>query len=371
MDWGLGHAARCVPIIRKLIERNAEVIIAADNLPLAFLKKEFPGLKFLRFPSYKITYPSDGSMVFRMMLSIPKILRGIKQEHALLEQIIKENNIDIVISDNRYGLWNDKVYTVFITHQIMIKCPALMKIFEPVLAGITSKFISRYNECWIPDIEGNENMSGDLSHKYKLPQNAYYIGLLSRFGDSRELGVKSREIVTERTDIKENIDLLIILSGPEPQRTILEEKLLSGLQSPDFDLNKNNVVLVRGIYETAYNSQFSNLQSQICIYSHLESEKLHLLINSSELILCRPGYSGIMDLAVMGKKAVFIPTPGQTEQEYLAEYLLRKKLFFYMKQKDFELKNAIEESKNYKGIQIKNDESKLDEKVDKVLSIKF
>ncbi len=360
MDWGLGHAARCVPIIRKLIEKNAEVIIAADNQPIAFLKKEFPELKFLRFPSYRITYPSNGSMVFRMLLSIPKILRGIKQEHALLEQIIKENNIDIVISDNRYGLWNDKVYTVFITHQILIKCPAWMKMFEPVLAGITRKLISRYNECWIPDLEGDENLSGDLSHKYSLPQNAHYIGLLSRF-DSKVKSSKNDE----------KIDVLIILSGPEPQRTKLEEKLLSGLQLPEFNLNKYNVVLVRGIYESTDNSQFSNLQSQICIYSHLETEKLHQFIDNSELILCRSGYSGIMDLAVMGKKAVFIPTPGQTEQEYLAEYLFRKKLFYYMKQNDFDLSKAIKASEDYNGIQIRNDESKLDERIEKVLSIKF
>ena len=144
MDWGLGHAARCVPVIKKLIQQNAEVFIAADNQPYTFLKKEFPDIKLLHFPSYRIKYPAKGSMVFTMLLSIPKILQGIRKEHKLLEHIIKENNIDIVISDNRYGLWTKssksnvqssklKPYSIFITHQLIIKCPPFLK---PVLSSI-------------------------------------------------------------------------------------------------------------------------------------------------------------------------------------------------------------------------------------------
>jgi spore coat polysaccharide biosynthesis predicted glycosyltransferase SpsG len=412
MDWGLGHATRCVSIIRKLTEKNAEVIIAADNQPYAFLKKEFPELMFLRFQSYKISYPAKGSMVFAMLLSIPKILRGIRKEHKLLEQIIKEYNIDIVISDNRYGLFvksqkskvksqnftaktlrhkesqKSIVYTVFITHQVLIKCPSWLKMFEPVLAYITRKFISKYNECWIPDLESGSqksevgsqkseitgiNLSGDLSHKYTLPQNAYYIGLLSRF----ESNIKTSEVV-------EKIDLLIILSGPEPQRTILEQKIVSGfmfIRNNNFNTNElmlsqssgqvsglnYKVIIVQG---KADKDEERKLSENIFIYSHLETEKLYQLIKSSELIICRPGYSGIMDMAVMGKKAIFIPTPGQTEQEYLAEYLYEKHLFYYMKQKDFDLEKAIKESENYNGIQINNDDSMLDERIEKVLSVK-
>ncbi len=334
MDWGIGHATRCVPLIKKLIENDANVIIAADKRPLAFLKREFPNLKFIKLSGYNISYSRKGNMVLKTLLSIPKILFGICKEHKLLKYIINIYNIDVVISDNRYGLWNKNIKSIFITHQIMIKCPKSIKFIEFFLFHLSKFFITKYDECWVPDYKGSINLSGDLSHKYKAPSNTYFIGPLSRFYSDNDKSLEH--------EIK--YDLLVILSGPEPQRTILEEKILFQLKNK---CSKLNTVIARGITEE--DKQY-NISENIKVFSHLESEKMKYYIQRSNLIVCRPGYSSIMDIIALGKNAVFIPTQGQTEQEYLSEYYLNKNIFFTTSQNNLNLMDAVKQSDYYSGI---------------------
>ena len=342
LDWGLGHATRCIPIIKELIKRNCNVIIGADNRPLALLKTEFPDLTFIKLPGYQINYPSNGNMVGKMMLSIPKITKGIKKEHSLLDELIKQYKIDAVISDNRYGLWSDKIPSIFITHQINIKSP----IGSSLLKKINEGYISKYDECWIPDYENVDNLSGELSHGCVLPISSQFIGPLSRFSSPAMEGNIEHE-------------LGIILSGPEPQRTILEDILLKQLNH----LEKSTIV-VRGVTDNA-----STLDSNpmIKITNHLPASQLELAINKSRLIICRPGYSSLMDLSVLGKKAILIPTPGQTEQEYLAELHMQKGNYYSMSQKNINLENAIIESANYHGIEMQHDHTVLKKCIDRLL----
>jgi uncharacterized protein (TIGR00661 family) len=344
LDWGLGHATRCVPIINNLISSGAHVIIAADKRPLAFLKKEFPDLSVVNFPGYDITYQNKGSLALRMLLILPKILLGIYYEHKLLNKIIEEYSIDIVISDNRFGLWSKKVKTIFITHQILIKNPFNSVRIEKFFYTINKFFIKNFNECWIPDFEGDDNLSGDLSHKYKLPVKTFFIGPLSRFNGT--IGA---------TAIEET-DLLVILSGPEPQRSIFEELVLKELSS-----NELKAIVVRGIPED--NSDKGKHIGNLSIYPHLPTEILQQLILNSRLILCRSGYSTVMDLAVLGKKAILIPTPGQTEQEYLATYFVSKKYFYSIPQKAFNLDAALLKSVDFNGVKFYNDYLTLKERI--------
>ena len=209
LDWGLGHATRCIPIIKYLLEKKCEVVIGADGRPLQLLQKEFSALEFVVMPGYNISYPKDGSMVLKMAIQIPKILTGIKHEHELLKKIIKEKKIDAVISDNRFGLWSGEVPCVFITHQLMVKSP----FGEKIIHQLNKNYISKYSECWVPDHSGENNLSGDLSHKFSLPKNVKFIGALSRF--------------TNEFILQKKYDLLIILSGPESQRTVFEKKQYS------------------------------------------------------------------------------------------------------------------------------------------------
>lgn len=324
LDWGLGHATRCIPIIRLLLQKNAEIIIAADGRPMELLKQEFPNLEFVRLKGYNINYPTQGSMVWKMFLSIPKILKGIREEHNALQKIIQEKKIDIVISDNRFGLWNKQIKSVFITHQLMIKAP----FGEKLLHLINLYYIKKYDHCWVPDVEKENNLSGDLSHKYKLPANAKFIGPLSRF---------------ERNSTpKENYqyDVMAIISGPEPQRSIFEKII-----SEQAIKSKLKVLIVLGTPEKTKTEE----RGAVKIVSHLHTYEMQQAIGNTAIVIARSGYSTIMDLAVLGKKAIFVTTPGQTEQEYLAEDLMQKKIAYYQKQSEFNLLNALKEAKHYKG----------------------
>jgi len=338
LDWGLGHATRCIPIIRLLKEKNAEVIIAADGRPFDLLKQEFPNLEFVRLKGYDIQYSEKGSMIWKMILSIPKILKGFKIEHQQLDKIIDEYKIDCVISDNRYGCWNKKVKSVFMTHQLMIKTP----FAEKVLHKIILSYIKKYDECWVPDLEGENNLSGDLAHKYPLPANTFYIGALSRFTKTKTSNFE--------------YDVMAIVSGPEPQRSVFEKIISEQLQKTNL-----KALLVLGKTEI---EQKIEIKGNVKIVSHLRASEMQDAILRSKIIIARSGYSTIMDLAILGKKAVFIPTPGQTEQEYLAELLMQKKIAYSQTQESFDLEKALKESEKYKGFDVIETGSELQKRID-------
>lgn len=345
LDWGLGHATRCIPIIHKLLQKNAEVFIGGNGRSLALLKKEFPQLVFIDLPGYDIQY-ANGSLALKIFLSTPKIFKAIGQEHTALEKIIVEKKIDLVLSDNRFGLWNKQIKTVFITHQLVVKAP----IVERLLYRINQYYIKKFDECWIPDRADETNLSGDLSRAYPMPANAFYIGLLSRFQQPVESTVKSM------FTLKSGYDAMVIISGPEPQRSIFEKIILQ--QAASIPLN---FLIVKGITET---SQTKESKGNLDIVSHLPSAEMREAILSSSVIISRSGYSTIMDLAVLNKKAIFIPTPGQTEQEYLAQRCMKNKTAYTETQTAFDLKRALKEAEKYKGFSLQQSaEIQLDKRI--------
>ena len=306
LNWGLGHATRCLPIICQLLEESHEVVIASDGFPLEFLRQQFPELRFMNFPSYKITYSSGKNQVFAMLKSLPGILTGILREHSQLNKILKSEHFDQVISDNRFGLWSKNTHCIYITHQLMIKMPKGLKWMEPLVRIMHRSFIQQYNECHIPDFEGLENLSGDLSHKYPLPQNAKFIGPLSRF--------KGVKIIPDN-----EFKLLCIVSGVEPQRSIFELYLIEKYQNKNF---KTLIVCGQPQKDTVERNV-----GNVKLLSHLNDNKLAEYIVGSKKIVARSGYSTLMDLSILNclDKAEFIPTPGQTEQEYLCTLHTTKK----------------------------------------------
>lgn len=350
LDWGLGHATRCVPIINKFKEKGANVFIAASNRPLAFLKKEFPDLNFIDFPGYNITYPKGGSMAFAMLKSSPAILKAIQKEKIQIEQIIEKNSIEIVISDNRFGLASSNAYSIYMTHQILIRCPSPLRFLESSLFRKHKSYISQYNECWIPDFDGEMNLSGDLSHKYTAHPQTFFIGPLSRFSE-----IKQDEITRNFL-----YDIMVILSGPEPQRSIIEDII----HEQALKMKNLKFLIVRGITEKDTENHEDN---NIRLVSHLETAAMRQAIIESDLIVCRPGYSSIMDLSVLGKKAAFVPTPGQTEQEYLAAYFFSRKYYFFMSQQGFDLKECIEKAKLFSPPELKSIPKTLDDRIDYLL----
>ncbi len=301
LNWGLGHAARCVPIIRQLISEGNEVVIAADGLPNQFLHLEFPELRFLEAPTQNIRYSTGNSQIWAMLKSVPRIFYNIFQDHDWLRRLLKQEQFDRVISDNRFGCWNKKVFSIYITHQLMVKMPPVLKFMEPVIWRLHRFFIHHYDECWIPDLEGDENFSGDLSHRYPLPDNAHFIGILSRFQPLQ--------------NIIPNFDYetVIVLSGPEPQRSIFEKKM-----TEKFSIDTAKSLMIQGLpQQKQTTTQIGNLTK----VSHLPTQEMVSFLKGAKKIIARSGYSTIMDLQTLDclSKAILVPTPGQTEQIYLAE----------------------------------------------------
>jgi uncharacterized protein (TIGR00661 family) len=324
LDWGLGHATRCVPVIRDLLNSNCKIWLAGEGAQEKLLREEFPSLPFLPLKGYRIKYARI-SLTGKLLLQIPSILRSIKEENKWLNDQVAKYGFDAVISDNRYGLYHEKLFSIFITHQLCIKS-ALGKWSENFLQKWNYKFIDRFNECWIPDEEGTDNLAGELSHPAKLPAiPAKYIGPLSRFQKKSINEMKGH--------------LLIILSGPEPQRTILENNIIEQVVN-----YPGTATIVRGLPNEKNIIPSTNT---IHFYTHLSSEELNNEALKAEFIISRSGYSTVMDIAALQKKSILIPTPGQTEQEYLAEYLMKKQLAFCVKQKDLSLLKNIEDAKQF------------------------
>ena len=320
MNWGLGHATRCVPIIRELLESDDNVIIAADKAPLAFLKKEFPNLKFIQLPGFEPLYSKGNSQVFQLLKSIPNALINLKKEQKAIEKIVEDYKIDLIISDNRFGCWSKKVHSIYITHQLNIQVPKLFKSTSPIINQLHKYYIKKYNELWIPDIENEPSLSGVLSHPANIKIKTKYIGFLSRFSSELKDEIKS-------------IEYLVILSGPEPQRTIFEDIIIK--QANDI---QGNIVILRAKPEE--NKIPSNAPQNIIFFNHVDDETFVKIVARAKNIICRGGYSSLMDLITLNRNAYLVPTPGQTEQENLAKKHNHKGLFNYCKQKDFKLKNV-------------------------------
>ena len=226
LNWGLGHATRCVPIIRGLLAEGYEVVIAADGYPLKFLRQEFPHLEWIEFEGLKVRYADGESQVGAMLRQVPSFLRGIWREHKELKRIVEAYDIDVVVSDNRFGLWCRDVHSVYVTHQLMVKMPRGLKWMEWAVWRLHRWFIKYYDECWVPDVAGEDNLSGDLSHKYPLLKNTRFIGPLSRFSTT-PIRWEDVRVDAEALGLKERYDVVAVISGPEPHRSNLELEIAS------------------------------------------------------------------------------------------------------------------------------------------------
>lgn len=346
LDWGLGHASRCIPVIRQLISAGCEVLLAGEGKVEVLLKIEFPQLQFLPLKGYRVSYGKNKLLLMgKVALQVPQILKTIRYESEWLDQIIKKENIDAVISDNRYGLHNKQVYSVFIIHQLMIKTP-FGKVINSALQKFNYKYINNFNECWVPDLDSEINLAGGLSHPSQLPKiPVQYIGLLSRF-ESTSYDLQSHY-------------LLIILSGPEPQRTILEIKLLKQLESL-----QQPVLFIRGL---PGNKTCPAVPPHVTILNHISTNALQKAIQNASFVLSRCGYSSIMDLITLKKKTILIPTPGQTEQEYLAKHLMKNNLAFCISQFKIKIDKALELAASFDYRSVDVDDSALKEIINNLI----
>jgi len=323
LNWGLGHATRCIPIIQGLIACDYEPIIASDGIALELLKKEFPQLTAVELPSYGVTYAKKGKWFkLKIISNSPKVAKAIKSEKKATKTIVDTYQIDGIISDNRLGVHSKLVPSVFITHQLQV----LSGSTTWLSTKIHQKFITKFNECWVPDNSGTPNLSGKLGHTNFLDIPIKYIGPISRF---------------EKKALPNRYDFMILLSGPEPQRTLLEEKML--LLFKNFN---GKVMFVKGVVE---DKQHIEQLKNITVYNYMKSDELETAINESAFVISRSGYTTVMDLAKLDKRAFFIPTPGQFEQEYLAKKLDEQQLVAHCTQDEFSLEH-LNNISHYKGL---------------------
>lgn len=315
LDWGLGHAARCVPIIRRLVELGAVPILGADKGPLALLRAEFPQLEHVRIPGVEVSYSRRNSQLWSMARQFPAMVRSVQAERALFDRLRPALRLDAVISDQRFGLRSPEFPSILITHQVFPFTPFAQR----ALRQLNLRHIQRFNRCWVMDEPQAPGLAGELSHGAGLPTNARYIGPVSRMSALVPNAGRGHAIVA-------------VISGPEPQRTLLEQRLLERLP-----LIPGDHLLVLGQPQSPRNERLG----RITIRSHMVGEELAAAMKDARLIVSRSGYTTLMDLAALGRSALIIPTPGQQEQEYLGELHRRTGRFVVQRQEAIDLEAAM------------------------------
>ena len=321
LDWGLGHTTRCIPIIRYLLKTQYQPVFAGNEWQRGFIKETFNDIGTIHLDGYNITYSkSANGFIFSMFRQFPRIAKTIRKEHHWLSNLLCNQSFDGIISDNRYGLYHKTIPSVFMTHQLEVQS-GINSLADAILRTIHYKFINRFNTCWAVDTEDANNLSGKLAHPSVLPGHTKYIGLLSQFVNVPTV---------------EGEHLLILLSGPEPQRSILSSLLWKQIMSYN-----GKVVFVEGSNHVVVRE---TIPAHVDYHKQLTQQDLLPLLKKASMVICRSGYSTLMDLVALGKKAIIIPTPGQTEQEYLARYLYHQEIFFYHSQKNFDLRKVLSEA---------------------------
>lgn len=321
LDWGLGHTTRCFPVIQELIDLDCEVIVACNQRQQSLLGPEFPNLRFVELAGYNMHYGSSKwQTITQLLLQFPKMAGNIRREHRWLQHFLQQEPVDAVISDNRFGLYTSSIPSIFITHQLAVKT-SLGSAADRLAQRINYRFINRFTSCWVPDFQGEAAIAGELSNPIQRPGIPVdYLGGLSRFHPCPDATAKK--------------PLLVILSGPEPQRTIFEHLLLQQLE-----LHGTPATIVRAM--PGEEGIPKGLPPYLTLKNHVSAAELNQLICQSDLIISRPGYTTVMDLLKLGKQSILIATPGQGEQEYLATHLHRQQLAYTVPQEKFELPSAL------------------------------
>lgn len=315
LNWGLGHASRCIPVIQFLLRNNFTPVIASDGAALELLKKEFPELQTIQLPAYNIRYAKFAFWTkWRLLFSLPSIYKAVQGEQDIVKKEIDTNSYVGIISDNRFGVYSNKIPSVYITHQLQV-FSGLTTFFT---SKVHQKIISKFDVCWVPDGDASHSLSGELSKTIGVNIPIEYLGNLSRLTFQKQ---------------EKQYDVVLLLSGPEPQRSLLETIFLK-----QFENFEGKVLLVQGLIEA---EEKREIISGIEVVNFLTSEAMQKVLNSADLVVTRSGYSSMMDLEKLHKKVFFIPTPGQEEQQYLAKNLEQKKIAPFCQQEQFTIDKLL------------------------------
>ncbi len=331
LNMGLGHATRSLPVMKALQQRGHRLVIGSSGRAMAFFRQEMPDASFVVTPDYGITYSKSKLLWPRLLLQAPGVLWAVMLEKELTHQVVFTRAIDCIISDNCYGAHSKLVPSYFISHQLYFAMPRSMTLLRRTVGWVNRLPHRFYQKIFVPDIEkaGEGLISGALSEIPSKQSDRYsHIGWLAS---------------VNKNNLSEDIDVLVSISGPEPQRTFLEEKVLADIRS----IPGKKVVLLGKSEE----EQLLSEDSYLTVYNHLPRENMNALLNRAKIIVSRPGYTTLMELAELGRKALLIPTPGQTEQIYLAKRLMDQNLYFSVEQSKLDLARDLQKATQFPGLQ--------------------
>lgn len=343
--WGLGHVTRTIPVIRYFIDKNYRVILASSGAGSDLLRMEFPDHKVLELPDYGIRYPFN-SMYLNIGYQMLKMHWAIIKEHLAIRRICKQEQIDLIVSDARLGAFQFGKPSVIIAHHLHFSLG--YKFIEWCCDTWMKFFYDRFTQLWIPDVAGPVNLSGELAHLYR-GTNRHFVGLLSRF---------------KKLKVEKVYDLVFMLSGPEPQRTFLEEIILTQLEQ----IPNKKIILIRGTNESPeIDHHILNKFPNLTVKALVKGAELNEIMCASKMLVCRSGYSTLLDLSVIQTQAILIPTPGQPEQEYLSLELMNKKLYYSVQQDGLNLSEDLKQAEKYSCILLIDEPLTLEERLNPLL----
>jgi uncharacterized protein (TIGR00661 family) len=327
------------------VNEGHHLIIYTAHRPLIALKEEFGDrCEYIESVMYPSPYGKNGAFAVKLSFIMPSIINAMLKEHKQILEISEEKKIDLFISDSKYGAFDKKKPSIFIFHQLRYIPPTFLKFLRNKTEKFNYFFRDSFKKFVVPDFRTNGGLTGDLAHNlsYFPEDKIEYIGILSDY---------------EKMNVDEDIDYLISLSGREPNRTMLENRIVSQLH----ELN-GKVVLVRGTPEEVEKLSIPGVE----IVNYAGKGVRDELMNRAKFVIARSGYSTIMDIVELGKKGLLIPTPGQTEQEYLSEYLSKKKYFYSVNEDELMLRRDVEKAQEYTGF---NPPWRTKESVEKFMKI--
>lgn len=331
MAWGLGHASRIILPVQMFREEGHSIILAADGASYFLLKATFPELEIILLKDVQIHYSRIFPLWFKMFMQLPAFFTNIYREHRLVRRLIREKGIDLIVSDNRYGLYNKQVHSIMITHQIRIRFPRIFRLFEGLAFTWHKSRLRKFHEVWVPDFhDPTKSLAGKLSHVHRLKKvSITFTGPLSRFLHPSFTGSLPKGT---------KYDVFVIMSGPEPSRSVFEQLMTRKLRNLSY-----RVIMLRGLpWKTTSRSLYQNIK----MVTHLNPEVFFAFLKEARYVISRSGYTTVMDLVAMKKKALLVPTPGQPEQEYLGAFLDNGKGFVTMHQDEVDITEAFERLDN-------------------------
>ncbi len=331
LDWGAGHTTRCIPLMRHILDAGHRVIFAGNDRQQAIINSEMgdDAVTMVHLEGYNITYsPLNRIAQAGLLLQAPSVMAAIRNEQQWLRAAVKQYQIDGIVSDNRYGLYHSSVPSVIITHQLRV-LSGMGRLPDNIVQRLHYRWLSRFGAVWVPDMPGADNLAGQLSRPAVLPPGTHYLGLLSRF---------SGMVLPEKDTDPDR--LLVLLSGPEPQRTILSQILW-----PQVAAYHGPVVFAEGSDSAAAPAV---IPPHVCWHKRLSGTALATEISCAGMVICRSGYSTLMDLGVFDARAILIPTPGQTEQEYLGRIMQQQGHYYCTPQSGFSLEQSLKKAQGLK-----------------------